>query len=35
VSNVPILDVHPGTGKGKAAGDFQRALDPDVAHRDG
>jgi hypothetical protein len=29
------LDVHPGTGKGKAAGDFQRALDPDVAHRDG
>jgi hypothetical protein len=35
VSNVPILDVHPGTGKGKAAGDYQRALDPDVAHRDG
>lgn len=35
MSDVPILDVHPGTGKGNAAGDFQRALDPDVAHRDG
>jgi hypothetical protein len=35
VSDVPILDVHPGTGKGKAAGDFQRALNPDVAHREG
>ena len=35
MSDVPILDVHPGTGKGNASGDFQRALDPDVAHREG
>lgn len=33
--DVPILDLHPGTGRGEARSDFQRGLSPQVAFDEG